>query len=193
MSRLPYLGRDQLGAEGQRVWDAIIETRGTRVIREEGGLSGPFNASLHAPNVGQHVSALGAAVRFGTSIDPRLLEIAIMTVAARWKAEYEWYAHTRLAREQGVPDAVIDAIAKGADPPFGDAAERTVYTVARQLAEDGHVSQDAYDAAQRLLGDTGMVELVDLCGYYSLVSFVLNAFTVPLPPGATPTWAAHEA
>lgn len=175
------------------MWDAIIETRGSRVIREQGGLSGPFNAFVHAPNVGQHVSALGAAVRFGTSIDPRLLEIAIMTVAARWKAEYEWYAHTRLAREQGVPDAVIDAIGKGADPPFGDAAERTVYTFARQLAQDGHVSQDAYDGARRLLGDTGVVELVTLCGYYSLVSFVLNSFAVPLPPGATPTWDAHQA
>jgi hypothetical protein len=34
-----------------------------------------------------------------------------------------------------------------------------------------------------------MVELVALCGYYTLVSFLLNAFTVPLPPGALPMWA----
>jgi len=34
-----------------------------------------------------------------------------------------------------------------------------------------------------------MVELVSLCGYYTLVSFLLNAFTVPLPPDALPMWA----
>lgn len=28
----------------------------------------------------------------------------------------------------------------------------------------------------------GVVELGSLCGYYSLVSFTLNAFAVPLPP-----------
>jgi len=33
-----------------------------------------------------------------------------------------------------------------------------------------------------------MVEFVALCGYYSLVSLLLNAFAVPLPPGATPQW-----
>jgi hypothetical protein len=34
-----------------------------------------------------------------------------------------------------------------------------------------------------------MVELVSLCGYYTLISFLLNAFTVPLPPGTAPMWA----
>jgi hypothetical protein len=33
-----------------------------------------------------------------------------------------------------------------------------------------------------------MVELVSLCGYYTLVSFTLNAFEVPLPAGIAPTW-----
>ena len=33
-----------------------------------------------------------------------------------------------------------------------------------------------------------MVELVSLCGYYTLISFLLNAFDVPLPPGAAPMW-----
>jgi hypothetical protein len=47
-----------------------------------------------------------------------------------------------------------------------------------------------YAAAQQLLGDAGMVELVSLCGYYTLVSFLLNAFTVPLPPGAAPAWGS---
>jgi hypothetical protein len=33
-----------------------------------------------------------------------------------------------------------------------------------------------------------MVELVSLCGYYTLISFLLNGFEVPLPPGAKPMW-----
>jgi 4-carboxymuconolactone decarboxylase len=82
--------------------------------------------------------------------------------------------------------AVVDAIGRGEDPPFEADDERAVYTVARQLSSSGRLDRDAYDAAHRFLGDAGMVELVSLCGYYTLVSFVLNAFAVPLPPGAEP-------
>jgi 4-carboxymuconolactone decarboxylase len=88
-----------------------------------------------------------------------------------------------------VADAVVDAIGRGEDPPFEADDERAVYTVARQLTDSGRLDQAAYHAAHRFLGDAGMVELVSLCGYYTLVSFLLNAFTVPLPPGAAPMWA----
>lgn len=187
MSRLPSLRRDELGADGQQVWDSVVGTRGTRVRDADGGLAGPFNAFLHAPGVGQRMASLGAAVRWETSLDRKLAELAIITVGARWKAEYEWWAHARLARENGVPEAVIEAIARGEDPALaGD--ERTVYRLASRLARTGHVAQDDYDAARALLGEAGLVELVALCGYYTLVSFVLNAFAVPLPPGAEPTW-----
>ena len=70
----------------------------------------------------------------------------------------------------------------------GEQDPKVPITVARQLAETGRVGQDSYDAARQLLGDTGLVELVSLCGYYTLISFLLNAFEVPLPPGAAPTW-----
>ena len=188
MSRLPYLSRDQLGPEGQALWDSIVASRGSHSVNEQGHLAGPFNPYLHAPDVGQHLDPLGAIMRFGTSVERKLAEIAIITVAAHWKAEYEWAAHTRMARELGVPDAVIDAIAQGEDPQLPHGAERAVYEVARQLTQTGQVSQDAYDAAQQVLGDSGMVQLVGMCGYYTIVSFMLNAFQVPPPPGILPQW-----
>lgn len=189
MDRLPYLRYDELTADGQAVWDDIVGTRGDRLVAEQGGLIGPFNAFVHAPGVGRHLSALGAAVRFGTSIERRLSELAIITVGARWQAEFEWWAHAQTARRHGVPDAVVDAIARGDDPPFAAEDERVVHAVATQLTRTGRLDHACYDAARRLLGDAGTVELVSLCGYYTLVSFLLNAFDVPLPSGETRTWA----
>jgi 4-carboxymuconolactone decarboxylase len=187
-SRLPYLRHDELDARGQEVWDGVAGSRGGELVNADGGLIGPFNAFVHAPGVGKHLSALGGRIRFRTSIERRLSELAIITVAAAWKAEFEWWAHARMAREHGVSDAVVDAIGQGGDPPFGAEDERAIYTAARQLTSTGQLGQDAYDAVQRLLGDAGMVELVSLCGYYTLISYLLNAFTVPLPPGARPQW-----
>jgi len=190
MSRLPYLRRDDLDADRQEVWDSVVGSRGDQLINGQGGLAGPFNAFVQAPDVGRHLTALGRVLRFETSIERRLSEVAIITVGAAWKAEFEWWAHAQMARKQGVPDAVVDAIGRGEEPPFEAADERTVYSVARQLSGSGQVDQKTYDAAQRLLGDAGLVELVSLCGYYTLISFLLNAFTVPLPPGAAPMWPA---
>jgi 4-carboxymuconolactone decarboxylase len=188
MSRLEYLRYDDLDPDGQKVWDGVVGSRGAELVNEQGGLIGPFNAFVHAPDVGRRLSSLGAALRFGTSIERRLSEVAIITVGARWKAEFEWYAHSRMARQHGVPAAVIDAIGRGEDPSFEADDERTIYTAARQLSETGRLDQDAYDAAGRLLGQAGLVELVSLCGYYTLISFLLNAFDVPLPAGAAATW-----
>lgn len=175
------------------MWDGIVGTRGGELINAEGGLIGPFNAFVHAPAAGKHMSALGARLRFKTTIEPRLSELAIITVGARWKAEFEWWAHAGQARKQGIPDAVIDAIGRGdAEPPFQAEDERVVHAVASKLTAAGQLDQATYEAAHALLGDQGMVELVALCGYYTLVSYLLNAFDVPLPPGARQRWGSAE-
>jgi len=122
------------------VWDGVVGSRGADLINEQGGLIGPFNAFVHAPEVGRRLSSLGGTLRFGTSIERRLSEVAIITVGARWKAEFEWWAHSRMAREHGVPAAVIDAIGQGEEPPFESEDERTVYAVARELTEGGRLA-----------------------------------------------------
>lgn len=190
MSRLPDLRRDQLTPAGKAVWDSIVATRGDHVVSEAGALSGPFNAMVHAPDAGGPLGSLGAALRFGTSLGRRLTEVAILTVASRWQAEFEWSAHARIAREAGVPDAVVEAIGAGQEPEFSADDDRIVYATARELVISGHLSPASYAAAQELLGDTGVVELVALCGYYTTISFLLNAFEVPLPAGVAPMWAA---
>lgn len=190
MGRLPDLRRDQLTPAGKAVWDSIVATRGDHIVTADGALTGPFNAMLYAPEAGGPLSSLGAALRFGTSLGRRLTEVAILTVASRWQAEFEWSAHARIAREAGVADAVVDAIGAGQEPGFTEDDERIVHATARELLTKGHLSPASYAAARELLGDTGAVELVALCGYYTTISFLLNAFEVPPPSDVEPMWAA---
>jgi 4-carboxymuconolactone decarboxylase len=189
MSRLPGLHRDDLDETGQALWDQIVSTRSAAVVDEQGGLRGPFNPWVHAPEVGRRAADLGAHLRFGVSVERRLLELAIITVGAHWKAEFEWWAHVPMAREHGVSEPVIEAIGRGATPSFEHDDERIVHAVASQLCADGHVDATTYADAQTLLGDRGLVELVTLCGYYVLVSFTLNAFDISLPPGSKPAFS----
>jgi 4-carboxymuconolactone decarboxylase len=188
LPRLPDARRDDLDDRGRELWDAITGSRGASVTSATGALVGPFNVWLYAPEAGIRLSDLGAVLRFGTSLDRRLLELAIITVGAHWQAEFEWYAHARMAREHGVDEAVIDRIGRGEDPQLGRDDEAAVYAVARQLLTTAKLDEATYIAGEALIGRRGMVELVSLCGYYTMVSFTLNAFRVPLPPGANPQW-----
>ncbi len=192
MRRLPYLQRDDVGDAARAVWDSLVSSRGRNIVNDAGGLVGPFNAWVHAPGVGARFGELGAALRFETSLDRRLLELAIIVVAAHWKAEFEWWAHARMAREHGVGDAIIAAIERGETPSFEAGDEAVVYRFARELVAGGGVDDSTFASAVQLLGHQGVVELASLCGYYTLVSFTLNVFAVPLPPGVPPAWPTAE-
>ena len=153
------------------------------MLDERGGLAGPFNAWLHRPDLGIVAQRLGERLRFHGSLPGAAREIAILAVGAKWMAEYEWWAHARIGRREGVSDETIDAIHRGERPTLSDPLESAVYDFTAALLETGRVEPAAYDAARAQIGDSGLVELVTLAGYYTLVSFTLNAFEVPLPAG----------
>lgn len=191
VNRLPFITEEKLSDDQRKVWDAILVSRGdpSTLINPDGGLVGPFNSMVTSPTIGSRVSALGAAVRYSNQLENRLLELAIITVGAHWKSNFEWWAHSALARQAGVSDEVIDAIALGQPPPFDNDDEQVVHAFASELVSSGKVGSSVFDQAAELLGPQGLVDLVTTVGYYSLISMTLNAFEVRVPDDATPTWS----
>src|SRR5690348_2626188 len=128
MSRLPYLRRDQLEEDGVKLWDRLTATPDLDVLNDERtGMAGPFNAQMYSPTIGTRLSEVGSALRREMSFDRRVIEIAIITVGAGWKAEFEWYAHAKWASEAGVSDEIIDAIGRGETPVLDDAKDRAAH------------------------------------------------------------------
>ena len=115
-----------------------------------------------------------------------LRELAICTVAARWRANFEWYAHAPLAEKAGVDAGAIERLRTGQSPEPLSPDEKTVHELAKEIAETGHLSDESFSSGSALLGNAGMVDLVGLCGYYSLVSFTLNVFDIEVPEGEVP-------
>ena len=106
--------------------------------------------------------------------------------ARAWQADFEWHAHVGPARSAGIPDAVIEAVRRGAEPALEDAKSRAVYTVARELHETRALSDDTYARAEAALGRQGLVDLIGILGYYTLVSMTLKTFAVSAPDRASP-------
>jgi 4-carboxymuconolactone decarboxylase len=153
---------------------------------ERGGAGGPFNALLRSPQMGDVAQQLGAQVRFHSSLPARLNELAIIMTARHWTAQYEWYAHRRLAIQAGVTAATADAIAAGQRPPSMTPDEEVVYNFASELLNTKQVRDATFQAAVSKFGERGVVDLVAVMGYYHLVSMLLNVDRYPLPPGVKP-------
>jgi 4-carboxymuconolactone decarboxylase len=147
------------------------------------GAAGPFNALLRSPEVADRVQRVGEYVRFQTKIPAPLNEMAILITGRFWSAQFEFWAHRRLAREAGLAVAIIDAIAEGRRPPAMSEDERIVYDFCTELYRDRAVSDRAFKAAVDRFGEQGVIDLVAACGYYSFVSLVLNVDRYPLPEG----------
>ena len=153
---------------------------------ERKGMDGPFNVLLRSPEMGDLAQKFGAQMRFHSSLPDRLKELAIITTGRYWNAQYEWYAHKRLALQAGVTQATVDAIAAGKRPPSMTADEEIVYNFCAELLNTKQVSDATFNAAKARLGERGVVDLMGVMGYYHLVSMLLNVDRYPLPQGATP-------
>jgi 4-carboxymuconolactone decarboxylase len=147
------------------------------------GMRGPFSALLRSPDLADTAQKLGEYVRYKTSIPPRLNELAILLTARHWTAQYEWYAHRRLAMQAGLSPDIADAIAEGKRPAALSPEETIVYNFCHELLDTGQVSDASYKAVIDKFGERGAVDLIGVTGYYSLVAMVLNVDRVPIPDG----------
>jgi 4-carboxymuconolactone decarboxylase len=174
--RLPTLAMESLTPAQRAIVEAINSGPRGRFSNE-----GPFAVFLHAPTYGMLAQQLGGHMRFGTSVPPRLSEFAILCTGQFWKAQYEWHAHARIAAKQGVKEATIRDLKAGRAPKTAPRDEMAIYAFVKELYATRRVSNATYARVHKLLGDTGIVELVGILGYYVLISMTLNVFRVPLP------------
>jgi 4-carboxymuconolactone decarboxylase len=174
--RIPALSPEQMTSEQRRIFDDIVASRGT-------WLNGPYAPMLYQPRMAEPAQRLGEFLRYHTSLGAPLSELAILVVARHWDCDFEWYQHAKIAARSEVPEAIIEAIRHA--QPLVDATERqtAVYEFTRAILEAHQVSDADYQRAQELLGVVGVVELVGLIGYYTLIAFTLNAHQIPLPIG----------
>jgi 4-carboxymuconolactone decarboxylase len=179
--RFPGLKRDQMTDVQKRVYDSLVD--GPR-----GGVGGPFGPLLRSPELADRVRKLSDYLRFNTSLPARLNEFAILITARFWGAEYEWYAHKPLALKAGLEESIANDLAQNRRPANMKPDEELVYDFCITLHRQHFVDDALFKQAVAMLGEQGVVDLIGVSGYYTLVSMVLNVAEIPLPAGEKPPW-----
>jgi 4-carboxymuconolactone decarboxylase len=161
----------------RQIYDDIVASRGT-------WLNGPFAPMLLQPEIAEPAQRLGEFVRYNTSLEPQLSELAILLVARHNDCEFEWYQHKRVALSSGLDPAIVEAIRNDDQPDGLEGGYLAVWRITTELLKANRISDASYNQGKALFGEVGMVELIGLIGYYTLIAFTLNAHEVPMPKGA---------
>jgi 4-carboxymuconolactone decarboxylase len=175
--RMAQIPLDQMSPAQRAVADAIMS--GPRK-----SINGPFNAWLRSPELADRLQKVGEYVRFNSSLDKRINEMAILMTAQAWRSQYEWYAHAPLAIKAGLDPAIVAAIGAGQKPENMKDDEAIVWEFTTQLRRDHGVDDAIYARALEKFGERGIMDLIGVNGYYDAVSMTLNVARVAPPADA---------
>lgn len=185
MPRISLPAPETMNPEQCAVHDRIVS--GPR-----GRIQGPLRAALHNPDLADKWQALGALLRYGTTLPPRLSEIAILVTGRACCSPFEWYAHRAEAEKAGIEQPIIEALLAETEPPGLSADDAAVYRYAIELNRHNSVSDATYAAALERFSERALVELTALIGYYTMVAMTLNCHEIPLPEGVAPAFALPQ-
>ena len=167
MTRIPEIkSKQELSGEHQSVYDEIFASRGK--------MSHPFTYLLHCPELARRVAHLGAYVLFDSALSDAERELAICTTAQEHGCIQEWVGHSKRARAAGASEAALRAIESKGDLDGIDPAEALIVRYARELARDCRLSDATFDAAKARYGNSGMLELSTLIGYYAMLAVIFG-------------------
>jgi alkylhydroperoxidase family enzyme len=134
------------------------------------------------------LSSLGARIRYGKNLDPRLRELAILQVGWSTRSTYEFAHHAVVGREFGVTDGDVEAmIAESAGRTSDlDPLTRAVLAGAREMTEGVEMSETTYARLAEDLDPAQLVDLVVTVGFYCGIVRVLATMQIDLEAAYSP-------
>jgi 4-carboxymuconolactone decarboxylase len=168
--RFPELKPEQLSPQQKAYVESLAKPprNNTTALKNP-----PFKVYMRDPELASKLEAVSDYVRWGTGLDPRLTELAIMITARNWSSQWIWRGHYRAAVRGGLDASVGTDIAAGKRPEKMKPDETILYNYATELYRDKAVSDATYAAAVKQFGEKGLVDLIATMGYYDTVAMTL--------------------
>jgi alkylhydroperoxidase family enzyme len=173
VARLPYLDKSDLAPADQDLLARNINL---------------YRILVHSPNGARSQNVLGRYIRFGSKLDPRLREMAIIQVGYLAKSPYEYSHHVKIGKEFGVSDDDIRAIADetAGRPTALDPLSKAVLRGAREMTLDMAMSDATFRVLHEALGNEHLVDLVITIAFYNGVVRLLATMQIDVEPEYQP-------
>ncbi len=175
MARVPIVTQDMVPEEFRGAFDELTKDTGGTIT------GGPGSITLNSPEMALRRGRLTSYLRFESTFPKRIQELAILTTARAMDCPYIWNAHAPAARQEGVSDALVDALRDRQPLPPMAGDEKAIVDFCNEFYGNHRVSAATFQVALEQFGVQYLVELTALMGHYAQTAFFLNAFEVQLP------------
>jgi 4-carboxymuconolactone decarboxylase len=140
-----------------------------------------FAMLAHADSAFVPYLGFAGALLAQLELNPQLRELAILLVAARTGAEYEWVQHVGISRALGIRDEQISAIEHG-ELQAGclDLDAQAVLCFAAEALESPRVSDATFAALSDRFPSRQIVELLLVIGSYHMLARVMTTLDVDI-------------
>ena len=122
-------------------------------------------------------------LRHEAGFDPKVREVAILTVAREMDSRFEWAAHEPEALQVGVPQTVVDVIKYRKSTAGLSELDAAIIEFGRQAVGKHKVTSDAFARLKALFAPNKLVDLVLLMGNYAGTAILLAAFDMQVAEG----------
>jgi alkylhydroperoxidase family enzyme len=174
MARVPYLQRDELPEGFRGIFDNLLEERGY--------VPNLYRTLAHSPALLRAFIDMTADIRTRTSLQPKLRELAILTVARLTGATIQWLSHIPLALAAGLSSGQLRALTDWERHPSFSEEERAVIRFSEAVTRDVNANDEVWQALRGYLDDRDAVELTLIVGFYNMVARFLGTMKVDVDP-----------
>lgn len=182
MSRIPYPDPATL-SETKREFLAQPTHRILNVVR----------MALHTPDgLWERQRDLSVATVLMASMDQMLREVLILTVAHLSNSDYELFHHLSIARNLGMSEAALDAIARGDYAALPD-DQRVVAQFTAELVRNVSPSDETLAAARARFSDPLIFEMIAIIGVYMMTARVAAVGGCEIDGAAVASWDKEKA
>lgn len=161
MARLPLVLEPQVPPDVKMAY--------RRVSQAESGLTATYQALFANPATASQLANLDELLCGQVGLEPWIRLTVALTVAHERGNQGLWASFETLAREAGVRDTVIDAIAAGT-APRGLLPKEGIWAHFAKEVLNNQVRDSTWQAITHLVGDTGAINLTITVCYYEMMA-----------------------
>ena len=187
--RFGPLTADEWGDDEYATFGVLLGIAGDEVPRAGTGekydpLNFPVMGMLaHHPAMAKGFLRFNNQLLFGGELSPRLRELAILRVALTLRSPFEYGEHVRIALDNGVTPAEVDAVGAGNDHFVG--VDRLVLEAVDELLAERRLG-DRWDGLLAELGKHAAIEVIFVVGAYSTLAMAFDTWGLPPSAGSAP-------
>ena len=166
-----------------RMTDAQRKVAAEIAAGPRGKVEGPYWPIIRSPGLTESLQKVGEYYRYRCPLDRKINEMAALMAARSWSQQFIWDVHILQALDAGLKNDIALALAEGGRPAGMAEDEEVLYDFVTELLANQGASDATYARTVAKFGESGVIDIVGIVGYYTMLAMIMNVARTPLLEG----------